>query len=122
MTPYAACCRDSLSPTSLVVAVKFVIGARIRSLAVVGDAIHSSVDSLNNVIGLAVMRVVAKGPDDDHPYGHAKFESLGALLIVVFLSVTLFELLKGAVGRLTQPAAALRIDTGAGRAAGAHPG
>lgn len=94
-----------------VVIIKFVVGWGTGSLAVAGDAIHSSVDALNNVLGLAVMRVAAKGPDDEHPYGHAKFESLGALLILVFLSVTIFELMKGAVARLTGPDRPLVVDT-----------
>jgi cation diffusion facilitator family transporter len=94
----------------VVVIIKFIVGWSTGSLAVFGDAIHSSVDALNNVLGLAVMRVAAKGPDDEHPYGHAKFESLGALLIVVFLSVTIFELMKGAVGRLTGPTEPLVVD------------
>jgi cation diffusion facilitator family transporter len=93
-----------------VVIVKFIVGWTTGSLAVFGDAIHSSVDALNNVLGLAVMRVAAKGPDAEHPYGHAKFESLGALLIVVFLSVTIFELMKGAVARLTGPTEPLVVD------------
>ncbi|MEO8202124.1 MAG: cation diffusion facilitator family transporter [Gemmatimonadota bacterium] len=93
-----------------VVLIKFVVGWKTGSLAVFGDAIHSSVDALNNILGLAVMRVAAKGPDDEHPYGHAKFESLGALSIVVFLSVTIFELLKGAVERLTHPTQPLVVD------------
>lgn len=93
-----------------VVVIKFVVGWGTGSLAVFGDAIHSTVDALNNVLGLAVMGVAAKGPDDDHPYGHAKFESFGALLVVVFLSVTIFELMKGAVLRLSQPADPLLVD------------
>jgi cation diffusion facilitator family transporter len=56
------------------------------------------------------MRVAAKGPDDEHPYGHAKFESLGALLVIIFLSVTIFELMKGAIGRLMHPAPAIQLD------------
>ena len=94
-----------------VVIIKFVVGWSTGSLAVFGDAIHSSVDALNNVLGLAVMRVAAKGPDDEHPYGHAKFESLGALLIVVFLSVTIFELMKGAVSRLRGEQEPLVVDS-----------
>jgi cation diffusion facilitator family transporter len=94
-----------------VVIIKFVVGWSTGSLAVAGDAIHSSVDALNNVLGLAVMRVAAMGPDAEHPYGHAKFESLGALLIVIFLSVTIFELMKGAIGRLTNPGEPLVVDT-----------
>ncbi len=89
-----------------VVLAKFVIGLRTGSLAVFGDAMHSSVDSINNVLALLVITVAARGPDEEHPYGHQKFETLGALAIVGFLSVTGFELVKGAVGRLisgTQP-------------------
>ncbi len=92
-----------------VVAVKFGVGFGIGSLAVVGDAVHSSVDAINNVFGLAVVRFASKGPDAEHPYGHAKFESLGALLIVVFLSLSVFELLRGAWARLVEGAPALVI-------------
>jgi len=94
-----------------VVAVKFLVGFGIGSLAVVGDAIHSSVDALNNLFGLAVVRLASKGPDAEHPYGHAKFESLGALLIVVFLSLSVFELLRGAWARLVGGAPALVVST-----------
>lgn len=93
--------RGILVANLAVVAVKIAVGLGTRSLAVFGDAIHSSVDVVNNLFGLAVMRVAAKGPDAEHPYGHAKFETLGALLIVVLLSVSLFELLGQAWARLT---------------------
>lgn len=84
----------------LVLALKAAVGLRTGSLAVLGDALHASVDAVNNLFGLAVVRLAAKAPDDDHPYGHAKFETLGALLIVVIMSVSLFQLVEGAVNRL----------------------
>jgi len=84
-----------------VVVAKLVVGLAARSLAVLGDALHSSVDALNNLLALVVVRVAAQAPDEDHPYGHGKFETLGALAIVGFLSVTCFELARGAVARLT---------------------
>jgi cation diffusion facilitator family transporter len=71
--------------------------------------VHSSVDAINNIFGLAVVRVASKEPDADHPYGHAKFETLGALLVVVFLSVSVFELLRGAWQRLTAGAPPLHV-------------
>ena len=83
-----------------VVAAKVFVGIASGSLAVLGDALHSSVDSLYNVLGLIVIRVAARAPDEDHPYGHGKFETLGALAIVVFLSITCFELVRSAVQRL----------------------
>ena len=92
-----------------VVGAKFAIGIASGSLAVLGDAVHSSVDAMNNVLGLAVIGVAARAPDEDHPYGHTKFETLGALAIVVFLSISWFELVKGAVSRLAMGAPRLDI-------------
>src|SRR5438128_1786333 len=83
-----------------VVAAKSFVGLRAGSLAILGSALDSSVDALNNVLALIVVRVAAKEPDEDHPYGHGKFETLGALAIVGFLSITCFELVRGSVNQL----------------------
>lgn len=85
-----------------VVTVKIIVGFGTGSLAVFGDAVHSSADALNNVLALVVIAVAARAPDEDHPYGHHKFETLGALAIVAFLSVTAFEVVRGAVLRLSE--------------------
>src|SRR2546429_508977 len=65
-----------------VVAAKSFVGLRAGSLAILGSALDSSVDALNNVLALIVVRVAAKEPAEDHPYGHGKFETPGALAIV----------------------------------------
>jgi cation diffusion facilitator family transporter len=83
-----------------VVAAKAFIGLSTGSLAVLGDGLHSGIDALNNVLGIVVVGVASKAPDEDHPYGHGKFETLGALIIVGFMSITCFELVRDAVGRI----------------------
>lgn len=83
-----------------VIAAKVWVGLRAGSLAVLGDAAHSGVDALNNVVGLAAIRAAAIPPDEEHPYGHEKYEMLGALAVVAFLSIACFELVSAAVGRL----------------------
>lgn len=83
-----------------VVGAKLAIGLVSQSLAVLGDALHSTIDALNNVLALVVVGLASKAPDEDHPYGHGKFETLGALAIVGFMSITCFELIRDAVGRL----------------------
>ena len=83
-----------------VVGAKVLIGVTAGSLSVLGDGIHSSVDALNNVLFIALTRFAGRAPDYDHPYGHGKFEVLGAVGIIVFLSVACFELVRGAVGNL----------------------
>jgi cation diffusion facilitator family transporter len=95
-----------------VVGAKFIIGAATHSLAVIGDAVHSSVDAFNNVLALAVMWIAAREPDEEHPYGHTKFETLGALAIVMFLTIGGFELAKGSVDRLLHGTAPLAVSGG----------
>lgn len=94
----------------LVAGAKLFIGWRAGSLAVLGDAAHSGFDSLNNVIALLAVRLAAAPADDEHPYGHAKFETIGALAVVSFLSITAFELVSGGISRLLTGGAALRLD------------
>ncbi len=84
----------------VVFAIKLAVGLNTNSLAVFGDALQSSVDSANNLFAIFVVRVAAKAPDEEHPYGHAKFETLGALLIALLLALSIFELVRGAIGRL----------------------
>ena len=85
-----------------VIAAKLIVGLRSGSIAVLGDAAHSGVDAINNVVGLAAMRLAAAPPDAEHPYGHGKFETLAALAIAAFLSVTCFELVQSALDRLVR--------------------
>src|SRR5256886_8731837 len=92
-----------------VVGAKLAVGLASGSLAVLGSAVDSAVDALNNVLALIVVRVAAKAPDEDHPYGHGKFETLGALGIVGFLSITCFELVRGAVNDLVEGAGGSRV-------------
>jgi cation diffusion facilitator family transporter len=93
----------------VVVVVKFMVGVDTNSLAVFGDALQSSVDSANNLFAIFVVRVAAKAPDEEHPYGHAKFETLGALLIALLLALSIFELVRGAIARLLSGAPPLNV-------------
>ena len=92
-----------LLANAVVVAVKLSIGIRTGTLAVLGAALESGLDMLNNVMGILLVTLAAQAPDDDHPYGHDKFETLGAIGIVGFLSITCFELLREGVQKLARP-------------------
>lgn len=84
----------------IVVGVKVVVAARTGALSVVGATVESALDAMNNVIAILLVALAARGPDEDHPYGHDKFETLGALVIVGFLSISCFELVRNAVTTL----------------------
>jgi len=90
----------TLALNVVVVAGKLVAGLLAGSLSVVSDAIHSSVDSLNNIVGLVVMKYATAEPDEGHPYGHAKFETLAAFGIAGFLFVTCYQIALSAIKRV----------------------
>lgn len=84
----------------LVVVLKGTVGTLTGSLSLMADALHSVTDSANNVLGLATNRLANPNPDRDHPYGHHKFEAIGALGIAAFLGIACFEILSTAIERL----------------------
>ena len=83
-----------------VVAVKIVVAVRTGALSVLGATVESALDAMNNGIAMLLVGLAAAGPDEDHPYGHDKFETLGALAIVGFLSISCFELIRNAITQL----------------------
>jgi cation diffusion facilitator family transporter len=68
-------------------AAKFAVGIAIGSLALISEALHSSVDVVATVITWLVVRVSDQPADEEHHYGHGKFESLSALFIIALLYV-----------------------------------
>ncbi len=92
-----------LSLNLAVVAGKLIIGWKAGSLSILSDAAHSSVDSLNNIVGLAIMQYATAAPDSGHPYGHRKIESLAAFSIGGLLLFTCFEIAMSAIARLLDP-------------------
>ena len=64
---------------------KAAVGVACHSSALVADAGHSLSDLFSDFVTLWAVQIARLPPDDDHPYGHGKFESVGSL----FLSLTL---------------------------------
>jgi cation diffusion facilitator family transporter len=77
----------------LVLIIKLIVGLATHSLAIIGDAIHSLTDVLNNVVIWLVMRVAGKPADKDHPYGHRKFETMAVFALASLLVVLAVELI-----------------------------
>ncbi len=96
----------NLSMTGL----KLVLGLVSGSLAVVADAMHSATDALSSLMGLLTNGLSDPHPDRDHPYGHEKYEAVGALAIAGFILFTALEILITAGERLLQGLTPLRIN------------
>ncbi|MGB5809880.1 MAG: cation diffusion facilitator family transporter [Polyangiales bacterium] len=86
-----------------VLALKLLVGISTGSLAVLGDAVHSLTDVANNVVAWFVVRMSAEPPDQRHPYGHRKFETLAVFGLATLLTVLAVELTLGAFRRESNP-------------------
>ncbi|MCX7857765.1 MAG: cation diffusion facilitator family transporter [Deltaproteobacteria bacterium] len=84
----------------LVSGVKIFLGYSINSVAVVSDGFHSLYDGLSNVIGYIGVALSSAPPDEKHPYGHRKFETIFAISIGVLICLTCFEIFRKSIQSL----------------------
>ncbi len=87
----------------VVLILKAGLGLWTGSLSLIADALHSVTDSASNVLGLITTRLADPRPDREHPYGHHKFEAIGALGIAAFLGMACLEIVTGVVDRILKP-------------------
>ncbi len=72
-------------------AAKLGVGLMTGALSLIADGLDTLFDGLSNVIGVIAVRMGSQPPDEDHPYGHRKYETLAALIIAILLFVTAWE-------------------------------
>src|SRR5499427_1857921 len=81
---------------------KLIVGVVIGSLALISEALHSSVDVVATVITWMVVRVSDLPADEEHHYGHGKFESISALGVIAMLYVLAGGILVESYSRLRE--------------------
>ena len=87
---------------NLAVAVaKIGFGYASGAISILSDGFHSLTDGASNVVGLVGIRAARRPPDEDHPYGHRKYETVAAAAVTVFLLLVMLEVLRNAFNHLT---------------------
>jgi cation diffusion facilitator family transporter len=85
----------SIFSNSVLIVLKLVAGALTGSIAIITEAVHSSIDLLASIVAFYSVRKADVPADEDHPYGHQKVENLAAavegMLILVGAAIILFE-------------------------------
>jgi cation diffusion facilitator family transporter len=79
---------------------KIVLGYTSGTVSILSDGFHSLTDSASNVVALVGISVARRPPDEDHPYGHRKYETMASIGILVFLIVVLIQVVTASVNRL----------------------
>ena len=89
--------------------LKLSVGVLSGSLAVIADAMHSAPDALSSLTGLITTSLSDPRPDRDHPYGHHKYEAVGALGIAGFILFTALEILLRSSERMLEGFPQIRV-------------
>lgn len=84
---------------------KFLIGMLSGSVSISADAINNLSDASSNIISLLGFKMGSKPADQDHPYGHARYEYLSGLFVSVLIIVIGVELLRSSIQKI-------RMDSG----------
>jgi cation diffusion facilitator family transporter len=87
----------------LVAVAKIVFGLISHASSMTADGFHSLTDGISNLIGLVGIYFSSQPRDEDHPYGHKKFETLFALGIAAMLLLVAFNLARGGINRIAHP-------------------
>ena len=92
-----------------VAVAKIVFGYASGAISILSDGFHSLTDGAANIIGLVGVRAAQRPPDEDHPYGHRKYETVAAAAVTLFLLLVVVEVLRNAFNHLSGRAAEVAI-------------
>ena len=82
---------------------KLAIGLLSGSVSITADAMNNLSDAAGSVVMLLGFKLAEKPADEDHPYGHARFEYLSGLAVAALILLIGFELAKTSVEKIFDP-------------------
>jgi cation diffusion facilitator family transporter len=78
----------------LVSGSKIIYGYMTSSIAMISDGFHSLFDGVSNIVGLIGLYLSFHPPDEKHPYGHKKYETVFTIFVGLLMFITCFEIFK----------------------------
>ena len=88
---------------ALLFLAKLTVGSLSGSVSITADAMNNLSDAGSSVVTLLGFRLAQRPADEDHPYGHARYEYLSGLAVAVMILFIGFELAKSSVGKIIAP-------------------
>ena len=79
---------NSIAVNLILSIFKLIAGLMASSGAMISDAIHSASDVFSTVIVIIGVKISGKASDEDHPYGHDRFECVASIILSILLGVT----------------------------------
>lgn len=88
---------------ALLFGIKLLAGLISGSVAVMADAFNNLTDASSNVISFVGFRLSMRPADEEHPYGHGRYEYLATFIVCIIILLIGFELLKSGVEKIITP-------------------
>jgi cation diffusion facilitator family transporter len=90
---------------NLIVAIaKVSLGYFSGAVSILSDGFHSLADASSNVVALVGVSAAQRPADENHPYGHRKYETMASVAILMFMLLVLSEVARNAIAHLRAPA------------------
>ena len=89
----------------LLFSLKLLVGILSGAVSITADAMNNLSDATSSVVTLVGFKLAEKPADEDHPYGHARYEYLSGLAVAAMIIVIGFELAKSSVEKILHPTA-----------------
>ena len=83
---------------------KIALGTLTGSMSVTADALNNLSDASSSIVTLLGFRLAQMPADENHPYGHARFEYLSGLAVAVMIMLIGFELARSSLEKILNPA------------------
>lgn len=87
----------------LLFAAKYIAGILTASIAITADAFNNLSDAGSSIITLIGFKISGKRNDDEHPFGHGRFEYIAGLVVAMVILFMGFDLAKTSVGKIFSP-------------------
>jgi len=87
----------------LVAVAKVALGYVSGAVSILSDGFHSLADASSNVVALVGVSAAQRPADENHPYGHRKYETMASLGILMFMLLVLSEVARNAIDHLRAP-------------------
>jgi cation diffusion facilitator family transporter len=105
--------RLSIISNSLLITMKVLAGVFSGSVSILSEAIHSGMDLLAAIIAFFSVKLSDTPPDEQHPYGHGKYENISGVIEAVLIFIAAGWIIYEAIGKFIQPSGVENIGIGA---------
>lgn len=82
---------------------KFIAGTLANSVSITGDAVNNLSDAGSSIISLISFKLSSKPADEEHPFGHARYECIASMVVACLVLLLGFELIKTSILKIMNP-------------------